>query len=31
MVKAHASLKASGLADTVALAGLANLVVQRSH
>jgi len=31
LVKAHASLKASGLADTVALAGLANLVVQRSH
>jgi len=31
LAQAHAALQASGLANTVALAGLANLVVQRSH
>ncbi len=31
LAQAHAALKASGLTHTSALAGLANLVVQRSH
>ena len=31
LVQAHSALRASGLAHTTALAGLANLVVQRSH